>query len=61
MPGDDHIGEPHPVVQWLEHSNGVWEVVGSIPDQVTPKTLKMVLDASLLSLSYPPNPLFLGP
>ena len=33
----------------VEHTPGVREVVGSIPDLVIPKTLKMVLDASLLS------------
>ena len=32
-----------------ERSPGVREVVGSIPSQVIPKTLKMVLDASLPS------------
>ena len=29
----------------VERSPGVWEVVGSIPGWVIPKTLKMVLDA----------------
>ena len=33
----------------VEDSRGVKEVVGSIPNQVIPKTLQMVFDASLLS------------
>ena len=33
----------------VERSLGLQEVVGSIPGRVIPKTLKMVLDASLLS------------
>ena len=36
----------------VDHSSGVQEVVGSIPSQVIRKTLKMVLDASLLSARY---------
>ena len=33
----------------VEDSPGVWEVMGSIPGQVKPKTLKMVLGASFQS------------
>ena len=36
----------------VEHSLGVREVVGLIPSRVIPKTIKMVLDASLLSARY---------
>ena len=36
----------------VERSPGVREVVGSIPGRVIPKTLKMVLDASLLSARH---------
>ena len=36
----------------VERSPGVREVVGSIPCRVIPKTLKMVLDASLLSARH---------
>ena len=36
----------------VERSAGVREVVGSIPSQVIPKTLKMVLDASMLSARH---------
>ena len=36
----------------VERSAGVREVVGSIPGQVIPKTLKMVLDASLPSARH---------
>ena len=36
----------------VECSNGVRKVVGSIPSRVILKTLKMVLDASLLSARY---------
>ena len=34
----------------VQHLPGVWDVVGSIPGWVIPKTLKMVLDTSLLSV-----------
>ena len=36
----------------VERSPGVREVVGSIPCQVIPKTFKLVLDASLLSVQH---------
>ena len=36
----------------VETSPGVWEVVGSIPGQVKPKTLKMIIGASLLSAQH---------
>ena len=36
----------------VEGLPGVREVVGLIPGQVIPKTLKMVLDASLLSAQH---------
>ena len=40
------VTPPGPPV--VEHSPGVWHVVGSVPGQVIPKTSKMVLGASLL-------------
>ena len=36
----------------VECSPGVQEVVGSFPGRVIPKTFKMVLDASLLSVQH---------
>ena len=36
----------------VERTPGVWEVVGSIPGRVITKTLKMVLDVSLLSTRH---------
>ena len=36
----------------VEYSPGMQEVVGSVPNCVLAKTLKMVLDASLLSVQH---------
>ena len=36
----------------VESSPGVWEAVGLIPSQVIPRTVKMALDASLLSAQH---------
>ena len=46
------IFEPtHTVAQLLERPACAWEVVGSIPGRVIPKTFKMVLAALLFALS----------
>ena len=39
------------VAQLVEHPLCDWEVMGSIPGRVIPKTLKMVVAALLLALS----------
>ena len=36
----------------VEHSSGVWKVVGSVPGKGIPNTLKMVLRASLVSIQH---------
>ena len=48
----DYVTTTAPGGLVVERSPSVREVVGSIPGRVIPKTLKMVLDASLLSARH---------
>ena len=41
-----------PDCQVVKNFSGVWEVMGSVPGLVTPKTLKMVLGDFLLCVQH---------
>ena len=43
------VFETTPVVEWLACSPRVWQIIGSSPDRVKPKTIKLVFVASPLN------------
>ena len=46
------------LVNWLAFSPRLWKVVGSIPDRVTPNTLKLVFAASFRNKTNIGQPCF---